>query len=292
MMMTTRRIRGAALAGLLVVFGLQTAERPPQDMVFIPGGAYRMGTDNGFPFEGPAHAVKVEPFWMDRTEVTNRQFQKFVEATGYETESERLGWSGVFDPAAKSWVSVPGADWRHPEGPGSSIENRLDHPVVHVSWNDAQAYADWAGKRLPTEAEWEFAARGRLSAAEYAWGDEFIPQGAFQANTWQGFFPLHDEGADGFSSTAPVGSFPPNRYGLYDIAGNVWEWTHDWFSADYYRQTAGSADPQGPSSGTEKVIRGGSWLCSANYCTGYRVAARQKTPVDSGLNNLGFRCAR
>lgn len=288
------RIPTAWLGVLLLALSSQTAVSPAQEqeMVLLRGGEFMMGTDNGFPYEGPSHRVKVKPFWIDRTEVTNRAFQKFVKATGYVTEAERLGWSGVFDPAAKSWVGAKGANWQRPEGPGSSIKDRPNHPVVHVSWSDAQAYAHWADKRLPTEAEWEFAARAGLADAEYAWGNELAPKGRFRANTWQGTFPAHDEGSDGHASPAPVQSYPANGYGLYDMAGNVWEWTEDWYAADYYEHSDSATDPRGPKSGTEKVIRGGSWLCAENYCTGYRVAARQKSPPDSGLNNLGFRCAR
>lgn len=264
----------------------------PSDMVLVRGGSFLMGTDHGLPFEAPAHRVTVPSFWIDPYEVTNEAFARFVEATGHLTESEKEGWSGVFDPAKKAWGPVEGADWRHPEGPGSSIAARMDHPVVHVSWGDALAFARWAGKRLPTEAEWECAARGGLEGAEYPWGKELEPSGRPMANTWQGIFPDEDRGADGFRSVGPVGRFPASGYGLYDMAGNVWEWTADWFDRDYYRRSAGAADPKGPDTGTEKAIRGGSWLCAANSCAGYRVAARQKTPPDSGLNNLGFRCVK
>ena len=266
--------------------------RPRCDMVPIPGGTFAMGTDHGMAFEGPVHRVGVHPFWMDRCAVTNQEFARFVAATGHRTESEKQGWSGVFDPAVGEWRPVEGADWRHPEGPSSSIAGRDDQPVVQVSWNDAEAFARWAGKRLPTEAEFEWAARGGRAGAEYAWGDTLRPGGRHMANTWQGHFPEHDEGRDGYARIAPVGRFPPNGYGLLDITGNVWEWTSDWFSEDYFRHAEGAVDPTGPASGTEKAIRGGSWMCSANYCAGYRVAARQHTPVDSGLNNLGFRCVK
>jgi formylglycine-generating enzyme len=265
---------------------------PTCDMVLIPGGAFDMGSDHGMDYEGPVHRVRVRGFWMDRCEVTNKEFARFVAATGYRTESEKQGWSGVFVPGAQEWQPTKGADWRHPEGPASSLAGRDDQPVVQVSFDDAAAYAQWAGKRLPTEAEFERAARGGLVHAEYAWGDRLHPDGREMANTWQGHFPEHDAGRDGYARIAPVGRFPPNGYGLLDIAGNVWEWTTDWFSADYYAGAAGAVDPQGPARGEEKAIRGGSWMCSANYCTGYRVAARQHTPRDSALNNLGFRCVR
>lgn len=281
----------AAAAGLLVLAALAPRETP-EGMLPIPGGTFWMGTARGLPDEGPPHPVTVEPFWMDRTEVTNTEFRAFVEATGYRTESEREGWSGVFDPATHRWTTVTGADWRHPEGPGSSIAERGDFPVVHVSWDDANAYASWAGKRLPTEAEWEWAARGGRLGTLYPWGNRLTPGGRFMANTWQGRFPERDRGSDGFRAVAPAGQFPPNGYGLVDMVGNVWEWTADWF-APFPPPTAHPVpDPRGPATGTAKVIRGGSWLCSANYCAGYRVAARQHTPTDSGLNNLGFRCVR
>jgi len=287
---------------IAVLLALATAAASPRpagatatprcDMVRIPGGTYAMGTDHGMPFEGPVHRVTVHGFWMDRCEVTNREFARFVAATGHGTESEKQGWSGVFDTTAHEWRPVKGADWRHPEGPVSSIDGRQDEPVVHVSWDDAVAYARWAGKRLPTEAEFEWAARGGRSGAEYAWGDTLRPGGRDMANTWQGEFPAHDEGTDGYRRVAPVGRFPPNGYGLFDIAGNVWEWTSDWFSQDYFQTARGAVDPTGPATGTEKAIRGGSWLCAGNYCAGYRVAARQHSPRDSGLNNVGFRCVR
>ncbi len=285
-----------ALVALARVTGAGDARPVPTpvrcEMVLIPGGTFAMGTDRGLPFEGPVHRVTVHAFWMDRCEVTNREFARFVAATGYRTESEKQGWSGVFAPAAKEWVPTKGADWRHPDGPASSLAGRADQPVVHVSWDDAAAYAAWAGKRLPTEAEFEWAARGGRAGAEYAWGDTLHPGGAQMANTWQGRFPEHDTGTDGYPRIAPVGRFPPNGYGLLDVTGNVWEWTSDWFSEEYFGTAEGAVDPRGPASGTEKAIRGGSWLCSANYCTGYRVAARQHTPRDSALNNLGFRCVR
>jgi sulfatase modifying factor 1 len=266
-------------------------EAVPPGMVLIPGGSFRMGTDHGMPFEGPPHTVRVNPFYMDIYAVTNRDFGRFVAGSGYVTESEKQGWSGVFDPKVGRWTSAKGADWRHPEGPQSSIGDRLSLPVVHVSWDDAVAYARWAGKRLPTEAEFERAARGRREGALYAWGNVLKPGGHYRANTWQGTFPDRDSGEDGYKTVAPVGRFLPNDFGLYDITGNVWEWTADWF-APYPDSTEAQDNPTGPAEGAEKVIRGGSWLCSANYCAGYRVASRQKSPRDSGLNNLGFRCVR
>jgi formylglycine-generating enzyme required for sulfatase activity len=260
-------------------------------MVLIPGGEFRMGADGGFPFEGPSHAVTVESFYLDATEVTNREFSAFIEATGYVTESEREGSSGVFDTEAGDWTLVEGAGWKHPTGPDSNIEGKEDHPVIHVSWNDANAFAKWAGKRLPTEADWEYAARGgSKDAILYPWGNDLEPLGKPSANIWQGAFPVHDERRDGFGSVAPVKKFPANAYGLYDISGNVWEWVADWYAPDYYEYSS-ARNPKGPGEGTEKVHRGGSWMCSENYCQGYRVAARQKTTPDTGLNNLGFRCA-
>ncbi len=259
-------------------------------MVRIEGGEFMMGTADGFPYEGPPHRVRLDSFWIDQTEVTNAKFADFVKATDYTTTAEQLGNSGVFLPANHQWTLIDGADWKHPEGPDSNIDSRLDHPVVHVSWDDAAAYCDWAGKRLPTEAEYEYAARGGLENAEFAWGSELNPKDQFRANTWQGYFPDQDRGEDGFSGVAPVKSFPPNGYGLYDITGNVWEWVQDWYDPNYYRVSPAN-NPSGPKEGTEKVQRGGSWLCSSNYCQGYRVASRMKTARDSGLNNLGFRCA-
>jgi formylglycine-generating enzyme required for sulfatase activity len=259
-------------------------------MVRIDGGEFYMGTDHGFPYEGPPHRVRLDGYFLDETEVTNEQFAKFTEAASYQTTAEKLGNSGVFKPENRARDLVNGADWRNPERPGSSIEGRMDRPVVHVSWDDADSYCKWAGKRLPTEAEFEFAERGGLENGEYAWGDELNPKGQFLANTWQGIFPEADQKEDGFAGVAPVKSFKPNGYGLYDTAGNVWEWVADWFDPNYYSMSP-TDNPKGPDTGAEKVQRGGSWLCSTNYCQGYRVASRMKTEKDSGLNNLGFRCA-
>jgi len=259
------------------------------DMVLIKGGEFEMGTDDGLAVEGPPHKVVLKSFWMDAHEVTVAQFEEFIKATRYKTESERAGWSGVFDVRAARWMKTDGADWRHPEGPSSSAP--AYEPVTHVTWNDAAAYARWANKRLPTEAEFEYAARGGLAGKKYAWGDELNPQGHYLANWWQGVFPSRNLGEDGFIGRAPVGSFPPNGYGLYDLTGNVWEWCEDWFAEDYY-SVSSELNPQGPRAGEDRVIRGGSWLCSDNYCSGYRVAARNHTAPDTGLNNLGFRCVR
>jgi len=262
---------------------------PPEDQIFIKGGTFLMGSDDTHPEEGPAHEVTVDPFWIDRDEVTVAKFDAFVRATGYRTEAERFGWSGVFTVEAAEWGKVDGADWRHPEGPGSTA--RPDEPVTQVSWNDAAAYAKWAGRRLPTEAEWEFAARGGLDHQPYAWGDTLRPGGRPVANWWQGHFPARNTGEDGFIGRAPVGRFPANAYGLRDVAGNVWEWCADWFSDSYYA-SAPRKNPKGPATGAERVMRGGSWMCSENYCSRYRVAARSHATPDTGLNNVGFRCAR
>jgi formylglycine-generating enzyme len=291
--------------------------RDPRDvargMVRIPGGAFDMGGDDldAFPDdgEGPVRNVTLSAYLVDATPVTNRQFGAFVKATGYETEAERFGWSFVFHlfvgaeqrrhvmdaqvPGAPWWLAVEGASWRAPEGPGSDLGRRPQHPVVHVSWLDAYAYARWAGKRLPTEAEWERAARGGLSRATYAWGDDLTPRGRHRCNIWQGAFPRVDTADDGFSGTAPVKSFAPNGFGLYDVAGNVWEWCADWWSTDWHAREAPETrnDPHGPVSGQARVMRGGSYLCHASYCNRYRVAARTKNTPDSSTGNLGFRCA-
>ncbi len=277
----------------VALLGAACSPSPPPDtsgMVLIQGGEFTMGTDSGEPFEGPPHRVRLTSFLIDQHEVTNHQYALFADATGFVTESERLGWSGVFDPRQNGWTKGDGADWRHPHGPGSSHTEMPNHPVVHLSWEDAKSYCDWKGTRLPTEAEFEYAARGGLEGARYAWGEELIPGGVHQANLWQGTFPQQDRVLDGFGSHGPVKQFPPNGYGLYDMTGNVWEWVKDWYAPDYFRRSP-TDNPQGPRSGDQKVQRGGSWLCSENYCQGYRVAARMMTAPDSGLNNLGFRCA-
>ena len=265
------------------------SEKVSDEMVYIRGGSFRMGTDDGFAFEGPAHAVAVEPFWIDKHEVTVRQFAEFVRSSNYVTEAERFGWSVTFDVGAGEWKPVEGADWRHPEGPGSTTVE--SEPVTQISYNDATAYAKWAGKRLPTEAEWEYAARGGLEGEKYAWSNELRPNGRYLANWWQGVFPQANTAEDGYAGRAPVGRFAPNGYGLYDMAGNVWEWCSDWFDEGYYRASPRS-NPAGPPRGAERVIRGGSWMCSENYCQGYRVAARSHSSAESAMNNLGFRCVR
>jgi sulfatase modifying factor 1 len=276
-------------------------------MQHLPGGAFLMGTDRGgFPAdgEGPVREVILSPFWIDTCAVTNHQFEKFVKATGYKTDAERFGWSFVFhllvppEVASKIkrkvdglswWWKVPGAFWRHPEGRGTNIRDRMDHPVVHISWNDAAAYAAWAGKRLPTEAEYEYAARGGLEQKLYPWGDELTPEGQHRCNIWQGVFPTHNTAEDGFVGTAPARSYLPNGFGLFNTAGNVWEWCADWFSADFHR-TGPRRDPQGPPQGTHRVMRGGSYLCHESYCNRYRVAARTSNTPDSSSGNIGFRC--
>ena len=307
---------------------------PPPGMAWIPGGEFLMGSDADAAWrdESPAHRVSVRGFWMDRTEVTNAQFRAFVEATGYVTTAERppdlaeimkqvppgtppppkeslVAGSLVFTPPAgrvplddvsRWWTWTPGADWKHPEGPGSDVAGRDAHPVVHVSWDDASAYARWAGKRLPTEAEWEFAARGGLAGKPYVWGDEAPGAGGvWRANTWQGDFPHRNTAEDGHPRTAPVGSYPSNGYGLHDMAGNVWEWCADWYRADLYRARAGGgvvADPGGPESGERfggmRSQRGGSFLCNDAYCSRYRPGARHGCAPDTGMSHVGFRCAR
>lgn len=258
-------------------------------MVLIPPGTFEMGTTDGMPFEGPVHRVSLRSFWIDEHEVTVGEFRRFVETSGYKTEAEKFGWSAVFDIGSGEWLRMDGASWRNPDGDNGSV--LPDEPVTQVSWNDAAAFAKWAGKRLPTEAEWEYAARGGLARKTYAWGDELRPGGKPVANWWQGKFPEQNTVEDGFLARAKVASFPPNGYGLFDVAGNVWEWAADHYADDYYRSST-VADPKGPEAGDERVIRGGSWMCAENFCTNYRVAARSHATPDSGMNNLGFRCAK
>jgi sulfatase modifying factor 1 len=310
--------------------GLVCRHRPHADMVQIPGGTFRMGSDHHYPEEAPEHRVTVAPFWMDRTPVTNRQFRKFVEETGHVTFAEispdpkdypgalphmlKAG-SLVFSPPnhpvdlsnfANWWAFKFGANWRRPYGKGSSIRGLDDHPVVHIAYRDAEAYAAWAGKALPTEAEWEFAARGGLDAAEFAWGAEFTPGGRHMANTWQGEFPRQNLAEDGFERTSPVEAFPPNGYGLFDMIGNVWEWTTDWYAAKHTADAPKACCiPENPRGGSEagsydqcqpqiriprKVVKGGSHLCAPNYCRRYRPAARHAQPIDTSMSHVGFRC--
>ena len=281
------------------------AWEPGLDVIWIPGGTFRMGSERHYPEEAPVQRVRVEGFWMDRTPVTNRHLRAFVEATGYRTLAEAAG-SFVFTPPKKPidlrgwtqwWERRSGADWRHPCGPGSSLEGLDEHPVVHVAYRDAEAYAQWAGKALPTEAEWEYAARGGLDGAEFAWGDDFLPGGRYMANTWQGAFPHQNLRHDGYEHTSPVTAFPANGYGLYDMTGNVWEWTTDWYTPTH--RTGTSAPPSEADSYDlrqpelhipRKVLKGGSYLCAPNQCQRYRPAARQGQPLDWSASDLGFRC--
>jgi len=266
-----------------------------EGMVALPGGKFLMGTDyeGGFAAdgEGPVREVVVNAFWIDRTAVTVTHFGNFVAATGYRTEAETFGWSFCFRSVAAErdvveapwWGKVNGVTWRDAVGP--------DHPVIHVSWNDATAYAAWAGKRLPTETEWEYAARGGLEQKLYTWGHELTLAGQHMANIWQGVFPTENTGEDGYLTTAPADSFPPNGYGLRNMAGNTWEWCADWFDPTWHI-TATRTNPTGPPAGTSRVMRGGSFLCHHSYCNRYRVAARTKNTAESSAENIGFRCVR
>lgn len=312
-----------------------TSRDAPPGMVWIAGGEFTMGTDEpeSYPQERPAHRVAVDGFWMDQTEVTNAQFQAFVDATGYVTIAERVpDWeqlkqqlppgtpkpppevlvpgSLVFTPPSDPvglddmgqwWRWTPGASWKQPEGPGSTLEGRWDHPVVHVAWNDAVSYATWAGKRLPTEAEWEFAARGGLESKRYAWGDVFTPGHRYLANIWTGSFPSLNTSEDGYARTAPVRSFPPNPFGLHEMTGNVWEWCADWFDASAHADAARRGvvrNPTGPARsrsdespfGAQRVVKGGSFLCAENYCLNYRPSSRRGEDWDTGMSHIGFRC--
>jgi len=306
------------------------AQDVPKGMVPLPGGKFRMGSDGHYPEEAPAHWVVVDDFAIDATAVTNADFANFIAATGYVTVAERPLNPADF-PGAKPemlkpgsmvfqqpsgpvdlrnyanwWAYVPGTCWRNPEGPGSDIEGRGQHPVVQVSYEDAAAYAAWAGKELPTEAEWEFAARGGLEGASYCWGESMLVDGRPMANTWQGDFPWRNDSSDGCVRTAPVASYPANGYGLYDMAGNVWEWTSDWFAEGHAPDAAKPCCvPQNPRGGAEeqsydrrqpqfriprKVVKGGSFLCAPNYCLRFRPAARQPQMIDTAMSHIGFRC--
>ena len=282
-----------------------------EEMIKLDGGRFLMGTEDseGFPAdgEGPIREVTIDPFYLDKYPVTNRQFIEFANTTGYKTESERFGWSfvfhghipkeqfrGVVDDTVHTlewWCKVTGACWKHPEGPDSNVDNRLDYPATHMSWNDAVAYAEWAGKRLPTEAEWEFAARGGLEQKKYPWGDDLTPGGKFLCNTWQGNFPNVDLGEDGYTAPCPVTAFPPNGYGFQVITGNAWEWCSDWFHPAWHI-TATRSNPTGPPTGDRRVMKGGSYLCHKSYCNRYRVAARTSNTPDSATTNISFRCVR
>jgi formylglycine-generating enzyme len=276
-------------------------------LVRLDGGEFTMGSDTGPGYpgdgEGPARRVRVDAFSIDRFAVTNAQFATFVDATGHVSEAERFGWSFVFAGllpddfvetrgvvGAEWWRQVFGAQWRHPEGPQSDLAERLDHPVLHVSWHDAQAYCAWAGLRLPTEAEWEFAARGGLDGRRYPWGDELLVDGRHRCNVWQGTFPSENTIEDGYYGTAPVDAFAPNGYGLYNVVGNAWEWCLDWFDAEFHRDGP-RTNPSGPPDGTQRVMRGGSFLCHESYCFRFRVPARSSNSPDSTTGNLSFRCA-
>jgi formylglycine-generating enzyme len=304
-------------------------EPAPKDMVWVPGGTFFMGCEGcGMPDALPSHLVEVDGFWMDRTPVTNADFERFVKATGYLTVAERpldpndfpgvpkemlTPGSAVFAPTSRPvpldnpliwWRYTPGANWKHPAGPGSDLRGRADHPVVHVAFEDAQAYATWAGKRLPTEAEFEFAARGGLDRHLYPWGSELTPRGKPAANIWQGTFPAQDRGEDGYTGTSPVTAFPANAFGLYDMGGNVWQWCADWYRPDYYASLASQGsvarNPQGPATSfdpqepgaAKRVLKGGSYLCTDQYCARYLVGSRGKSEVSSGASNLGFRLVR
>lgn len=312
-----------------------TVPPTPPGMVWVPGGEFAMGTDESeaYATERPAHRVKVDGFWMDETEVTNEQFAKFVAATKYLTVAERVpDWeelkrglppgtpkpsaerfvagSLVFTPPKEAparddftlwWTWTSGANWLHPEGPNSNLDGRANHPVVQIAYEDAVAYATWAGKRLPTEAEWEFAARGGKNGQRYAWGGEFRPGGKILANVWQGQFPNQNTREDGYVGSSPVKSFPPNGYGLYDMIGNVWEWCADWYDVNQHRTLAADPvcqNPAGPRRSfnprepyaLQRVTKGGSFLCAENYCVNYRPSARRGTDYDTGMSHIGFRC--
>lgn len=277
-------------------------------LISLDGGTFRMGSADADRVRGdgedPVREVSVDAFQIAPTAVTNSQFAAFVKATGYVTEAEQFGWSYVFHlfvsdsvrmsnpPASVEvpwWLAINGACWRAPEGPGSAIDDRQNHPVVHVSFHDTVAYCAWAGTRLPTEAEWEFAARGGLDQARFPWGDELTPRGQHRCNIWQGTFPTVNTKDDGFAGTAPVKSFRPNGFGLYNVSGNVWEWTSDWFATDHLSRPL--TNPSGPADGESKVLKGGSYLCHHTYCNRYRVAARSKNTPDSTSGNTGFRVA-
>jgi formylglycine-generating enzyme len=307
-----------------------TSGTATRDMVWLQGGTFRMGSDDFYPEEAPVHDETVGAFWIDEYQVTNESYARFVEETGYVTVAERIPPAEDFPGAPPEalvpgalvfhktpgpvdlrdwtnwWSYVHGAQWRYPEGPGSTIDGRMDHPVVHIAFEDAQAFAQWAGKALPAEAEWEFAARGGLEGAKFVWGDQMEPGGQIMANTWQGEFPWQNLVKDGYEGTSPVGAFPPNGYGLYDMAGNVWEWTTDWYQAKRAAPAAaasccsvpspratveGSYDPTQPEIRIpRKVLKGGSHLCAPNYCLRFRPAARSPQMIDTGMNHLGFRC--
>jgi len=276
-------------------------------MLRLGPGTFRMGSEAACAIrgdgEGPVREVFVDAFWIDPTAVSNADFRAFIDATGYRTDAERIGWSFVFAgllpddfPPTRGvahapwWRQVAGASWDHPHGPQSELDGLDAHPVVHVSWQDAVAYAEWKGARLPSEAEWEYAARGGLDQKLYPWGDELTPGGEHRCNIWQGTFPSDNRNEDGFYATAPVRHYAPNAYGLYHAVGNVWEWCADWFSSTFH-SVGPQHNPAGPTSGSHRVIKGGSFLCHASYCHRYRVSARSANTVDSSIGHTGFRCA-
>jgi sulfatase modifying factor 1 len=302
---------------------------PRPDMVWVPGGSFMMGSDQHYPEEGPAHKVRVEGFWMQAGTVSNRDYARFVAETAYRTMAERVPDAALYPGAlpemlvpgsmvfirprqrvdllqiANWWAWMPGADWRHPLGPDSNLEGKEDHPVVQLALEDVQAYVDWAGLALPTEAEWEFAARGGLDGASYVWGDDFMPEGQAMANTWRGEFPWQYLGPGKHHGTMPAHAFPPNGYGLHQMAGNVWEWTADWYRQRHEAPAKPCCVPLNPRGGNldgsydaqhpqfriaRRVIKGGSHLCAPNYCRRYRPAARAAHPVDTGACHIGFRC--
>lgn len=328
--------RFGAVPGSLVDTIAATSKASSEGMKWIPGGTFTMGSSKpgGRTDEYPVHQVQLDGFWIDEKEVSNADFAAFVKATGYHTVAERnpdwevlkkqlppgtpkpadellVASSLTFTPpthpvhldnAAQWWSWTPGANWRHPQGPKSNILGKDNYPVTQVSWEDAHAYAQWAGKRLPTEAEWEYAARGGLENELFPWGNDSLEGGKPKANTWQGSFPDRNTNWDGFRGLAPRGSFQPNKYGLYDMAGNVWEWVADWYTPDYYKTlgTGIAKNPRGPERGydpdepyvAKKVTRGGSFMCNAAYCEGYKVSSRMKSSPDTGLENTGFRCVK
>ena len=289
-------------------------EPPLADMAWVPAGTFLMGSDHHYPEEAPAHDITVAGFWMDRCAVTNAQFARFVRATNHVTLAERrpdpeaypgaprerlVAGSSVFVAPRHRvdlrdqyawWTWVPGASWKHPQGPGTSTKRLADHPVVHIAYEDAEAYARWAGKELPTEAEWERAARGGLEGATYAWGDELTPDGRHMANVWQGEFPVVNLELDGYAGTAPVGAFPANGYALHEMTGNVWEWTSDLYRDHDEPAPSCCTAHRAPHDIPRRVMKGGSHLCAANYCQRYRPAARMAQPVDTSTSHLGFRC--
>ncbi|NKB33574.1 MAG: SUMF1/EgtB/PvdO family nonheme iron enzyme [Pseudomonadales bacterium] len=303
---------GLGFIGFILIIDTQILVEPaeaPTGMIWIESGSFVMGSDQGLPDERPAHDVQLKGFWIDQYEVTNADFARFISETGYETHSEQVNDSLVFESPSQDtdhpvrplswWKLVANADWQHPEGEHDSITEKENHPVVQVTYEDALAYCNWAGKELPTEAQFEFAARGGHEGEIYSWGSQPRHEHEAITNHWQGTFPYHNDNSDGYADTAPVGSFPPNDYGLYDITGNVWEWVSDWYHPNYYANSplrnprgvpkSESLDPNEPAL-SKRSIRGGSFLCSENYCSGFRVSARMPAEPSSSTNHTGFRC--